>query len=128
MQPTTTPSAPWGMRRMAPLGNAEPSPWRYAGLDPQTQTGRWIGGDGSMTPAELGKHGTSAITAAGAGQLGLPLRRKESRQACRVRRPHRHPGAVAAGGEDEQAQNHEAADAGEAGGAEVDDLFGQHPG
>lgn len=64
MQATTNPptSPPWGMRRMAPLRNGEPSPWQYAGLDPQTQTGRWIGGDGRMTPVELGKHGTSVNT------------------------------------------------------------------
>ncbi|MGI5144112.1 putative ATP-grasp-modified RiPP [Streptomyces sp. CA-106110] len=58
----TLPPQPWGMRRMTPLHNAEPSPWRYAGLDPQTQTGRWIGGDGRMSPVELGKHGTSVNT------------------------------------------------------------------
>jgi putative ATP-grasp target RiPP len=53
---------PWGMRRMAPLRNGEPSPWRYLGIDPQTQTGRWIGSDGVPAPAELGKHGTSVNT------------------------------------------------------------------
>ncbi|WP_329150148.1 putative ATP-grasp-modified RiPP [Streptomyces sp. NBC_01456] len=50
------------MRRMAPLRNGFPTPWSYAGIDPHTQTGRWIGGDGRMTPAELGKHGTSVNT------------------------------------------------------------------
>lgn len=54
--------APWGLRRMTPLRNGSPSPWRYAGIDPATQTGRWIGEDGAMTPAELGKHGTSVNT------------------------------------------------------------------
>ncbi|GAA0935088.1 hypothetical protein GCM10009574_034970 [Streptomyces asiaticus] len=53
---------PWGMSRMAPLRNGEPSPWRYAGIDPQTQTGRWVGSDGAPTPVELGKHGTSVNT------------------------------------------------------------------
>ncbi|RAJ47101.1 putative ATP-grasp target RiPP [Kitasatospora sp. SolWspMP-SS2h] len=56
------PAAPWGMRRMAPLGNGEPSQWQYAGLDPVTQTGLWFGEDGAMGPAELGKHGTSVNT------------------------------------------------------------------
>ncbi|WP_078965831.1 putative ATP-grasp-modified RiPP [Streptomyces aureocirculatus] len=54
--------APWGLRRMAPLRNGPPAPWRYAGIDPATQTGRWTGADGEMTPAELGKHGTSVNT------------------------------------------------------------------
>ncbi|MEU3655770.1 putative ATP-grasp-modified RiPP [Streptomyces sp. NPDC032161] len=58
---TTTP-APWGLHRMAPLRNGSPSPWRYAGIDPATQTGRWVGEDGVLTPAELGKHGTSVNT------------------------------------------------------------------
>ncbi|GAA3225491.1 putative ATP-grasp-modified RiPP [Streptomyces sp. XM83C] len=58
----TTAPTPWGLRRMAPLRNGSPSPWRYAGLDPATQTGQWIGEDGVMTPAELGKHGTSVNT------------------------------------------------------------------
>lgn len=58
----TTASAPWGLRRMAPLRNGSPSPWRYAGIDPATQTGRWVGKNGAMTPAELGKHGTSVNT------------------------------------------------------------------
>ncbi|CUW30102.1 hypothetical protein TUE45_04821 [Streptomyces reticuli] len=64
MQSTITQPAPtpWGMRRMAPLNNGTPSPWRYAGIDPETQTGRWTGADGQMTPAELGKHGTSVNT------------------------------------------------------------------
>jgi putative ATP-grasp target RiPP len=53
---------PWGMGRMVPLRNGVPSPWQYAGIDPQTQTGRWIGSDGAPTPAELGKHGTSVNT------------------------------------------------------------------
>ncbi|GGV54652.1 putative ATP-grasp-modified RiPP [Streptomyces spectabilis] len=53
---------PWGFGRMAPLRNGSPSPWRYAGVDPVTQTGRWIGEDGAMVPAELGKHGTSVNT------------------------------------------------------------------
>jgi putative ATP-grasp target RiPP len=53
---------PWGMGRMAPLRNGEPSPWRYTGIDPQTQTGRWAGSDGLLTPVELGKHGTSVNT------------------------------------------------------------------
>uniref|UniRef100_A0AAU3H0K4 ATP-grasp-modified RiPP n=1 Tax=Streptomyces sp. NBC_01401 TaxID=2903854 RepID=A0AAU3H0K4_9ACTN len=55
-------SAPWGMSRMTPLRNAEPSPWRYEGIDHESQTGRWTGGDGVMTPVELGKHGTSVNT------------------------------------------------------------------
>ncbi|MBV6698514.1 putative ATP-grasp-modified RiPP [Kitasatospora aureofaciens] len=50
------------MGRMAPLRNGEPSNWRYAGLDPDTQTGRWAGENGVMTSAELGKHGTSVGT------------------------------------------------------------------
>lgn len=54
--------AAWGLRRMAPLRNGSPSLWRYAGIDPATQTGRWIGEDGEVTPAELGKHGTSVNT------------------------------------------------------------------
>ncbi|WP_257791653.1 putative ATP-grasp-modified RiPP [Streptomyces alboflavus] len=58
----TTSHAPWGFGRMAPLRNGSPSPWRYAGVDPATQTGRWIGEDGEMAPAELGKHGTSVNT------------------------------------------------------------------
>lgn len=53
---------PWGMGRMAPLRNGEPTSWQYAGIDPQTQTGRWIGSDGVPTPVELGKHGTSVNT------------------------------------------------------------------
>ncbi|MEV5339584.1 putative ATP-grasp-modified RiPP [Streptomyces sp. NPDC052676] len=53
---------PWGMRRMAPLRNGSRSPWQYAGIDPGTQIGRWIGEDGPVTPAELGKHGTSVNT------------------------------------------------------------------
>ncbi|MFD4532062.1 putative ATP-grasp-modified RiPP [Kitasatospora sp. NPDC058397] len=56
------PVAPWGMGRMAPLRNGEPSQWQYAGLDPATQTGLWFGEDGTMSPAELGKHGTSVGT------------------------------------------------------------------
>ncbi|MBB1253818.1 putative ATP-grasp-modified RiPP [Streptomyces sp. OF3] len=47
---------------MTPLRNGSPSPWRYTGIDPATQTGRWVGEDGAMTPAELGKHGTSVNT------------------------------------------------------------------
>ncbi|MDQ0775323.1 putative ATP-grasp target RiPP [Streptomyces aurantiacus] len=58
----TTAPAPWGLRRMAPLRNGSLSLWRYAGIDAATQTGRWIGEDGAMTPAELGKHGTSVNT------------------------------------------------------------------
>ncbi|CAL9469415.1 hypothetical protein SUDANB145_02795 [Streptomyces sp. enrichment culture] len=58
----TTAPAPWGLRRMTPLRNGAPSPWRYAGIDPATQTGRWAGADGALTPAELGKHGTSVNT------------------------------------------------------------------
>lgn len=54
--------APWGMRRLAPLRNGVSSPWRYEGIDPGTQTGRWSGADGTITPAELGKHGTSVNT------------------------------------------------------------------
>lgn len=53
---------PWGMSGMAPLRNGEPSPWQYVGIDPRTQTGRWVGGDGVPTPVELGKHGTSVNT------------------------------------------------------------------
>ncbi|WP_436786900.1 putative ATP-grasp-modified RiPP [Yinghuangia sp. YIM S10712] len=53
---------PWAMRRMTPLNNGTPSQWRYAGLDSETQTGRWTDGQGQMTPAELGKHGTSVNT------------------------------------------------------------------
>ncbi|MFD5567643.1 putative ATP-grasp-modified RiPP [Streptomyces cadmiisoli] len=58
----TNAPAPWGLRRMTPLHNGSPSPWRYAGIDPATQMGRWIGEHGAMTPAELGKHGTSVNT------------------------------------------------------------------
>ncbi|MGQ4517074.1 putative ATP-grasp-modified RiPP [Streptomyces sp. DW26H14] len=58
----TAVQAPWGLRRMAPLRNSAPTPWRYAGIDPATQTGRWVGADGAMTPAELGRHGTSVNT------------------------------------------------------------------
>ncbi len=54
--------APWGMSRMAPMRNGEPSPWHYQGIDPQTQTGLWSGPDGQIGPAELGKHGTSVNT------------------------------------------------------------------
>ncbi|MFI1099823.1 putative ATP-grasp-modified RiPP [Streptomyces melanogenes] len=54
--------APWGMRRMTPLANGTPSPWAYAGIDPETQTGRWTGADGQTVPVELGKHGTSVNT------------------------------------------------------------------
>lgn len=53
---------PWGMGRLTPLRNGEPSAWRYAGIDPLTQTGRWVGADGVPAPAELGKHGTSVNT------------------------------------------------------------------
>lgn len=53
---------PWGMARLEPLRNGEPSAWQYAGIDPQTQTGLWTGEDGLMNPAELGKHGTSVGT------------------------------------------------------------------
>ncbi len=60
--PKAAPPGPWGMARMVPLRNADPSPWRYAGIDPQTQTGRWTGADGRAVPAELGKHGTSSNT------------------------------------------------------------------
>ncbi|MEV7287749.1 putative ATP-grasp-modified RiPP [Streptomyces sp. NPDC093252] len=56
------PPAPWGLRRMVPLANGSPSSWRYVGIDRATQTGRWVGDDGEMTPAELGKHGTSVNT------------------------------------------------------------------
>ncbi|MGV9263854.1 putative ATP-grasp-modified RiPP [Kitasatospora sp. NPDC003701] len=56
------PVAPWGMGRMAPLRNGEPSRWQYAGLDPATQTGLWFGEGGATSPAELGKHGTSVGT------------------------------------------------------------------
>jgi putative ATP-grasp target RiPP len=62
ISPESATSIPWGMSRMAPLRNGEPSPWNYAGIDSQTQTGRWVGCDGVMTPAELGKHGTSVNT------------------------------------------------------------------
>ncbi|WP_432129414.1 putative ATP-grasp-modified RiPP [Streptomyces sp. bgisy082] len=51
--------APWGMGRMAPLRNGEPSVFRYEGIDPETQTGRWLDGNGTLMPIELGKHGTS---------------------------------------------------------------------
>ncbi|MGW8333293.1 putative ATP-grasp-modified RiPP [Streptomyces sp. NPDC055897] len=57
-----TPGASWGMARMTPLRNGDPSPWRYAGIDPHSQTGRWIGTDGQAVPVELGKHGTSVNT------------------------------------------------------------------
>ncbi|MBR7674701.1 putative ATP-grasp-modified RiPP [Streptomyces daliensis] len=53
---------PWGMRRMRPLRNGPLSPWRYAGIDRGTQTGRWVGEDGKARPVELGKHGTSVNT------------------------------------------------------------------
>ncbi|MFJ2444318.1 putative ATP-grasp-modified RiPP [Streptomyces sp. NPDC087658] len=40
----STTTAPWGMRRMTPLRNGGPvAP--YVGIDPGTQTGRWIGDD-----------------------------------------------------------------------------------
>lgn len=58
----TAARTPWGWSRMVPLRNGSPSPWRYAGIDPATQTGRWVGADGAMAPAELGKHGTSVNT------------------------------------------------------------------
>ncbi|MEU3183062.1 putative ATP-grasp-modified RiPP [Streptomyces sp. NPDC006923] len=58
--PTST--APWGWSRMAPLRNGRPSLFRYEGLDLDTQTGRWVGEDGTLSPAELGKHGTSVNT------------------------------------------------------------------
>lgn len=54
--------APWGMSRMAPLRHGSPSPWRYAGIDATTQTGRWVGSDGVMAPVGLGRHGTSVGT------------------------------------------------------------------
>jgi putative ATP-grasp target RiPP len=60
-EPTTAQHA-WGFRRLVLLRNGSPSPWRYGGIDPATQTGRWVGGDGAITPAELGKHGTSVNT------------------------------------------------------------------
>ncbi len=62
---TTTdlrPVAPWGLGRMTPLRNGEPSQFRYVGIEPTTQTGLWLGPDGRMSPAELGKHGTSVGT------------------------------------------------------------------
>lgn len=58
----TITQTPWSLRRMVPLRNGEPSPWRYAGIDPTTQTGRWIGEGGQAAPAELGKHGSSVNT------------------------------------------------------------------
>ncbi len=61
-QGTPGSTTPWGMRRMEPLRNSEPSPWQYAGIDPDTQTGLWSGPDGRISPAELGKHGTSVNT------------------------------------------------------------------
>ena len=61
-QQNTASTTPWGMRRMTPLRNAEPSPWQYTGIDPATQTGRWTSPDGTISPAELGKHGTSVNT------------------------------------------------------------------
>ncbi|WP_329119305.1 putative ATP-grasp-modified RiPP [Streptomyces sp. NBC_01465] len=61
-QPAHQTATPWGMQRMAPLSNGEATPWQYGGLDPQTQTGRWIGSDGQMLPVEFGKHGTSVNT------------------------------------------------------------------
>ncbi|MFJ8738014.1 putative ATP-grasp-modified RiPP [Embleya sp. NPDC127516] len=52
---------PWGFERMAPLVDTPPTlPIRYAGLNPVTQTGVWVGPDGH--PAELGKHGTNTPT------------------------------------------------------------------
>lgn len=57
----TTPPA-WGLARMSPLRNGGPTTWRYAGLDPESQTGRWLGAGGAMSPVELGKHGTSVNT------------------------------------------------------------------
>lgn len=54
--------APWGMRRLAPLDNGSASRWQYVGINPKTQTGHWSDGEGHMTPAELGKHGTSVNT------------------------------------------------------------------
>jgi putative ATP-grasp target RiPP len=59
---TSDGTVPWGLRRMVPLRNGIPSRLRYAGVDPATQTGRWVGEDGAMTPVELGKHGTSVNT------------------------------------------------------------------
>ncbi|MBO1415430.1 putative ATP-grasp-modified RiPP [Streptomyces sp. FH025] len=56
------PIAPWDFARLVPLRNGEPSRWQYVGLDPRTQTGRWAGEDGQMSPVELGKHGTSVNT------------------------------------------------------------------
>ncbi|MEU9400367.1 putative ATP-grasp-modified RiPP [Streptomyces sp. SID4985] len=53
---------PWGLARLVPLRNGTPGTYRYAGIDPETQTGRWVNGDGALVPAELGKHGTSVNT------------------------------------------------------------------
>ncbi|MEU5400727.1 putative ATP-grasp-modified RiPP [Streptomyces sp. NPDC005963] len=50
------------MGRMTPLRNGEPSTFHYVGIDPATQTGRWVGNDGVPRPVELGKHGTSVNT------------------------------------------------------------------
>ncbi|MFE3204227.1 putative ATP-grasp-modified RiPP [Embleya sp. NPDC059237] len=53
-------AVPWGFGRMLPLDNVGgATDVRYAGVDPETQTGRWVGADGRPKRAEMGKHGTS---------------------------------------------------------------------
>lgn len=63
MKDTTisTSRAPWGIRRMQPLRNGAAT-LRYAGLDAESQTGRWIGKNGETVPMEMGKHGSSVNT------------------------------------------------------------------
>ncbi|WP_078857128.1 putative ATP-grasp-modified RiPP [Streptomyces sp. NBRC 109706] len=53
---------PWGVRRLVPLRNGEGPTSRYEGIDPATQTGRWVDLGGVSSPADLGKHGTSVNT------------------------------------------------------------------
>ncbi|MEO3973436.1 putative ATP-grasp-modified RiPP [Streptomyces sp. CAU 1734] len=46
---------PWGLTRMRPFPEGEPTECTTVVLDPETQMGRWFDADGEAVPGE-GKH------------------------------------------------------------------------
>lgn len=59
--PRSSPSGPWGARRLAPYPTAAKSPFTTVTIDPRTQMGVFHDALGQVV--NMGKHGTSSATA-----------------------------------------------------------------